>query len=265
MSEESAPLPGGNTAPVVRVGDTVRRVAGPWTPQVRRLMQGLRAAGLTTVPEHLGLDDAGREVVEFVEGDVPVYPLPGWCWSDEVLLDVGRALRSVHNASAGLGLSRQGWRREAVEPVEVVCHGDVAPYNAVFRSGRLVAFIDWDYAGPGPRLWDLGYAAYRFVSLTPPGHRDGQPVRQSDAEQWRRVALLCAAYGDVEPREVVRWAARRLADLVDYSRARAAAGDPAFLATIAAGHVELYEGDLVHVQRLLDAARPATGRPWPTT
>ncbi len=50
---EAEPMPGGNTAPVVRVGDTVRRVAGPWTPNVAALMTGLRSAGVPGVPAHL--------------------------------------------------------------------------------------------------------------------------------------------------------------------------------------------------------------------
>lgn len=245
----SSPLAGGNTAPVVRVGDTVRRVAGPWTPQVAALMTGLRTAGVPGVPEHRGRDEQGREVVEYVDGDVPIYPMPPWLWDDAVLTDVGRAVRRIHDASADLGLPLTGWRRPAVEPVEVVCHGDVAPYNCVFVDRRLVALIDWDHALPGPRLRDLGAAAYRFVSLTPVGHPDGLDLPA--AEQWRRVDVLCRAYGEVYASDVVEWAARHLEDLIAYSYERAAAGDAALQATIDAGHVRLYEGDLQHVRSLL--------------
>lgn len=236
---ESAPLPGGNSAPVVRVGDTVRRVAGLWTPQVAALMTGLRAAGVRYVPEHLGLDERGREVVEFVEGQVPIYPMPAWLWDDRVLRDVGRAVRAVHDGGLDGGLDldlpRDGWRLAAVEPVEVVTHGDVAPYNCVFVGRRLVALIDWDLAVPGPRLRDLGAAAYRFVSLTPSGHPDG--LELSAPEQWRRVRVLCEAYGGVAAVDVVRWAVLHLEDLV------VTAEDPE--------HVRLYEGDLLHVRSLL--------------
>lgn len=209
-------MPGGFTAPVVRVGDTVRRTAGPWTPNVHALMRGLRAAGVTVVPEPRGLDDEGREVVEYVAGDCPIYPVPEWAWTDDALAQVARALRSMHDASAALSLSlslpRTGWRRPAREPAEVVCHGDVAPYNSVWRDGRLVAFIDWDYAMPAPRGWDLGYAAYRFASLTDPSNADG---RASDrAEQRRRLELFCAAYGGADPDDVLRWALVRVEDLV---------------------------------------------------
>ena len=205
-------MAGGHTAPVVRIGDSVRRVAGPWTPLVHRLMAGLRAAGVGVVPEPRGLDAEGREVVAYVAGDCPVYPLPPWVWDDDVLRQVGAALRAVHDASAALGLPRDGWRLPPVEPAEVVCHGDVAPYNAVFRDRRLVAFIDWDHALWAPRLYDLGYAAYRFVTLTPPGHPDG--LTQPDSERDRRLALLCAAYGGADPAEVLRWALLRLDLLV---------------------------------------------------
>ena len=246
---EGEPLPGGNTAPVIRVGDTVRRVAGPWTPNVAALMTGLRAAGVPGVPEHRGLDAHGREVVAYVEGDVPVYPMPPWLWTDDVLRDVGRAVRRIHDASAALDLPRTGWRRPAVDPVEVVCHGDVAPYNCVFTGGRLVALIDWDHAVPGPRLRDLGAAAYRFVSLTPPGHSDG--LELPPEEQWRRVGVLATAYGDVSPGDVIRWAVLHLEDLIAWSYEQAAAGNAALQATIDAGHVRLYEGDVQWVRSLL--------------
>lgn len=251
MTAEGEPMPGGNTAPVVRVGDTVRRVAGPWTPAVARLMNGLRAGGVSGVPEHQGMDESGREVVEFVAGAVPNYPMPAWVWTDEVLGDLGGMLRRVHDGAARLDLPADGWRRSAVQPVETVLHGDVAPYNCVFRSGRLIGMIDWDYALPGPRLRDLGEAAYRFVTLTPPGHRDGQPF-QGVPEQWRRVGLLAQAYGDgVGSRDVVGWAAEHLADLIAWTRTQAAAGDAALQRTIDLGHVELYEGDLAWVRSLL--------------
>jgi hypothetical protein len=205
-------MPGGFTAPVVRMGDTVRRQAGPWTPNVHALMAGLRAAGVDVVPEPRGLDDEGREVVAYVAGDCPIYPLPEWVWTDGALRQVATALRALHDATTTLALPRTGWRRDAVEPADVVCHGDVAPYNSVWRDERLVAFIDWDHAMPAPRGWDLGYAAYRFVSLTAPANDDGRQAGWD--EQRRRLHVFCEAYGGADPDDVLRWATVRLDDLV---------------------------------------------------
>ncbi len=244
---ESEPMPGGNTGPVVRVGDTVRRVAGAWTPQVQQLMRDLRSRGVSVVPEPLGLDELGREVVEFVDGDVGLYPMPEWVWTDPLLVDVARAMRDIHDASVGLDLPLTGWRREAVQPVEVICHVDIAPYNAVCRDARLVALIDWDYATPGPRGWDLGYAAYRWLPMGPDGHDDG---RGADLpEQYRRMRLFCDAYGDVEPDEVLSWAIARLDDLIAYSLEQVAAGNPTFVATHAEGHTALYERHVAWIRR----------------
>jgi hypothetical protein len=43
-------LPGGNLGGAVRVGDTVRREAGPWTPGVAALLQHLESVGFTGEP-----------------------------------------------------------------------------------------------------------------------------------------------------------------------------------------------------------------------
>ena len=61
---------------------------------------------------------------------------------------------------------------QPLDPKEVVCHNDFAPYNCVFRDGRFVGAIDFDLCAPGPRIWDLAYTAYRFIPLMPEPSRD---------------------------------------------------------------------------------------------
>ena len=52
----------------VRVGNTVRKPAGPWTPTIQALLRHLRTTGFEYAPEPLGVDGAGREMVAFIEG-----------------------------------------------------------------------------------------------------------------------------------------------------------------------------------------------------
>ncbi len=76
-----------------------------------------------------------------------------------------------------------------------VRHGDVGPWNAIFRGGEFVGFIDWDFAAPTPELRDLAQAAWCYVPLRPPDR--GCPGCGFPAEPDLRARLgrLCSAYG----------------------------------------------------------------------
>ena len=69
-------LAGGNESGAVRVGDTVRRPAGPWTRSVHALLRHLEA---------VGFDEHGREVLTCLPGDTvgTARPWPAGVHSDE--------------------------------------------------------------------------------------------------------------------------------------------------------------------------------------
>jgi aminoglycoside phosphotransferase (APT) family kinase protein len=69
-----------------------------------------------------------------------------------------------------------------------VCHHDPGPNNTVFRDGRPVAFIDFDFAAPGDPLADLGYLAWAWCLSS-------RPDRGPGTGQARQVRVLAAAYG----------------------------------------------------------------------
>jgi len=243
-------LEGGNMTAVVRVGDTVRRAAGPWTPTIHAFMRHLRASGFASVPEPLGLDERGREIISLLPGAPATYPLPGFAWTDATLTAVARTLRSFHDAGAGFVPPPDArWRWPAHEPAEVVCHNDFAPYNLLFERGRPTGVIDLDLASPGPRVRDMGYAAYRFVALTDPGNPD-VPYR-GVTEQRRRLAAFCAAYDApaITPGDVIDAAIAKLHELTTFIAEAAAAGDPAQEAVLARGDIEIYERDMAYLER----------------
>jgi Ser/Thr protein kinase RdoA (MazF antagonist) len=250
MSDDEEPLAGGNMTAVVRVGDTVRRGAGPWTPTVHAYLRHVRARGVVEVPEPRGLDELGREIVSYLPGDVPGWPAPRWLWSARNLHDAGRLLRRLHDASADLVLPDAAWQLPAHEPAEVVCHNDAAPYNMVFRDGRLVGLIDLDTASPGPRLWDLAYTAYRMAPFAADA-LDGVAYAVGDLDPLARLDALVAAYGIPYPRaDVLATMADRLTELAAFSDARADAGGAAELRD----HARMYRADATRVANL--AARP---------
>ncbi|RSN06671.1 aminoglycoside phosphotransferase [Nonomuraea sp. WAC 01424] len=242
------PLIGGGVNHVVRAGATVRRPTGPWTPAVHALPGHLAARGFTGAPVGHGIDDRGREVLDFVPGEVPGDPPPSYVRTDETLGAVARLLRAYHDATEDFPLeAATTWYFPPRDPAEVICHGDVAPYNCVFRDGRPVALIDFDTAHPGPRLWDVACAAYRFVPLSDPRHEGADPV----GEQARRLRLFADAYGLAahDRPALPATAADRLEHLVRHMHERAAAGDRAFAGHIARGDDVLYGVDREHVLR----------------
>lgn len=248
MSEER--LAGGGVNEVVRVEATVRRPTGPHTPAVHALLGHLAREGFAGAPRAHGVDDRGREVLDFVDGDVAHYPLPVHVHSDAGLTAAARLIRGLHDATTTFTPPEDAaWMFPAREPAEVVCHGDLAPYNCVYRDGRPVAFIDFDTAHPGPRVWDLAYAAYRFVPLTDP---DGPEGGADTREQARRLRVFADAYDmSAHDRDVlVRTAIARLDSLVEWMHAEAARGNAAFASHIAEGHDVLYRGDIDYLARV---------------
>jgi Ser/Thr protein kinase RdoA (MazF antagonist) len=176
----AVPLPGGRmTSGIVRIGDRVRRPAGPWTPAVHEYLRHLAKAGFPGSPSVLAAGD-GWEELSYLDGEVAADPawqpgrghrLPPYARTDAALAAAGRLIRALHRASAGFEPASTGYRFHPHPPLpgEVVSHGDLGPWNTVYRDGISVAFIDWDSAGPVTPLADLADAAWTFVPLAPHG------------------------------------------------------------------------------------------------
>lgn len=230
---------GGNMGEVTRVGDEVRRPAGPWTANVHAFLADLHEAGVSGVPRVLGETSDGRERLSFVAGEVAHHPLPDWIWEERILIDAAKLLRRIHDASVERARTRSGWRMPVREPAEVVCHNDFAPYNLVFDRRTLVGVIDFDMAAPGPRLWDLAYLAYRLV---PYAEDAAAPASVREAEPQRRATLF-SAYG-VDPAAGMLWAtmADRLDALAQHSRTETVRRPEL------AVHAEMYERDAARLR-----------------
>lgn len=175
-------LASGNAAgSVMRVGETVRK---PWLATTERTiayLRELRDRGID-VPEHHGRDEHGRQVLEYVPGQLAIDREP---LDVAVLTAVGATIRSIHDASEGLAVPTDWPVLLPADEPDLLCHNDVASWNLVIEGDRLV-FIDWDAAGPSTRLWDLAYAAISFGHLFP----------DSDvAECATRLRALLDGYG----------------------------------------------------------------------
>ena len=225
------PFVGGNISNAVRVGDTVRRTTGPWSPTVHALLRHLEAARFQGAPRVLGIDERGREILSYIEGDSPTGwpdPYPAWIWGTEALLSGARLLRAYHDAIATFVPPADAVWRQPAPPADVgdrdiVCHNDVGQFNTVFRDERAFAMIDWDQVAPGSRAWDIAIALCRWVPVT------ATPSGEVAESQGTRIRRFCEAYGHADEEGVVDLLPVRMRHGYEYARDRAAAGEPGFV------------------------------------
>lgn len=166
MPEEEEQLTGGNTAEsVVRLGSTLRKPVTPATPAVHSFLAHLRAMGFEASPVAFGLDEQGRQVLEFVHGSLWH---GGGPHSQTNLSRVGAIIRNLHNSAVSFQVPEWAqWNvRYGPDEHELICHNDLAPWNLVCGADRWV-FIDWDAAAPATRLWDLAWASISFPLFEP--------------------------------------------------------------------------------------------------
>lgn len=121
--------------------------------------------------------------------------LPDFVWRDDVLKCLGALLRAYHDAAATFPWAGREWCYTTREPVETICHNEVFPSNTVFRDGVPVALIDWDTAAPGPRAWDLGWTAWRWVPFFRDEKCRATGLPTGVADKARRFRMLLDAYG----------------------------------------------------------------------
>jgi hypothetical protein len=241
VDEEVLPSGHGHADPLVRVGATVRRPTGPYTASVHAYLRHLADMGLDAAPRVHGFDASGREVLDYIPGDVPRSPLPAWSCTDRALISVGRLLRRLHDASASFVAPSDALWHEPLPPTmyagHQVCHNDLVPDNVVFRGGRAVAFIDFDLAAPVDPIWDVAVAVRHWLPVR--AECDREPAQLGSAP-GPRLALFCQAYGLAAPDRA------RLLDAVlacttyanDFVRIKAAAGEPAWVKAMAEGRCD---------------------------
>jgi hypothetical protein len=248
------PLNGGNmSSGVVRAGDTVRRPAGPWTPAVHALLTHLHDAGFHGAPRPLGIDERGREVLTFIPGTVAwpghFHLLEG----DSQLRRAARLIRDFHDAVATF-TPPPGAPWQALIPAdgdEIIAHNDLAPWNLVIGD-RQWAFIDWDTAAPGTRLWDLAYAAHGFAPLS------ADPAFQRD-DAGRRLRLIADAYGLTEQQrlDIIPLLGRRTQAMHTFLARQAAQGTQPWARLWQQGHGDAWQADTSYITQREDHWRQA--------
>ncbi|HEY3013494.1 MAG TPA: NUDIX domain-containing protein [Nocardioides sp.] len=243
------PLPGGSVGGAARIGETVRRPTGPWTPAVHALLAHTHDAGLPGVPRVHGFDERGREILDYLPGEVVDVDTDQI--SEARLTALGRWTRAFHDAQADPAhpFRHDGpWRFPPAARAEVVAHNDLAPYNLAFAGDDLVGVFDWDVAGPSTVLFELAHIAWNAVPL----FREIPPD-----EAAHRLETLAAAYAGPSAAEILAAVTPRVRSVVDGIPSAAAAGDEGMRRLMSNGEPGLTLAALEALQRRLPAIEAA--------
>jgi hypothetical protein len=184
-----------NAGAVIRSGQHVLRPSNPHSASIHRALEALRAAGFEGASRPVEIEPDGRERLEFIVGDVPLPPYPEWAQSDDVLVSITELIKSLHDASQTIDLTADRWSNEMADPSggPVFCHNDVCLENVVFRNDEAVGLIDFDFAAPGRRVFDLASFARMCVPIDDEINSAKNGWVPSDRP--RRLRLVADSYG----------------------------------------------------------------------
>ncbi len=183
--------------PIIRVGDTVHRPAGWWTPSVHKLLKYLEDSNFKYSPRVLGFDDEGREILSFIEGESGK---EGWTKviTDKGLAKYAKLLREYHDCIAGFKPTTDSvwaYKKGGLNEGEIMCHGDFGMWNIIWKDDEPVGIVDWDFVLPAKPEYDILYALEYSIPF-----RDDETCLKwhhfpKVPDRKRRVEVFLKAYG----------------------------------------------------------------------
>ncbi|MGI5429243.1 phosphotransferase [Streptomyces sp. CA-179760] len=213
------------------------------------LLGHLHDVGFGAAPRPLGIDEQGREVLTFMPGHVVWPERFSLLEPARQLARVARLIREFHDAVQGFSPPADAQWKVLIpaEGCDIIAHHDLAPWNLVVADEEQWAFIDWDAAGPGSRLWDVAYAIHGFVPLS--AHPDWQHPGAA-----ARLRVFADAYGldEADRRRLVPLLGRRTRCMYDFLRDQAALGVQPWARLWSEGHGDAWRSDAEYIEQRED-------------
>lgn len=175
-TENEILLTGGRvTQGVMRIGDRVHRPQCANAGFIHAVLNHLASKRIPFAPRFHGIDPSGREILTYMDGNVPG---DLGKYAPEQCAAAARIIRALHDALRDFPGCPEGM---------TICHRDLSPCNFTFVDGCPSAVIDWDAAAFGEPLDDLAYAAWMWLDI---GNDENDPTHVLDG-----LSAMQNAYG----------------------------------------------------------------------
>lgn len=182
-TENEILLTGGRvTQGIVRIGDRVHRPQCANAGFIHAVLNHLASKWIPFAPRFHGIDPSGREILTYMEGNVPG---DLGKYAPEQCAAAARIIRALHDALRDFPGCPEGM---------TICHRDLSPCNFTFVDGCPSAVIDWDAAAFGEPLDDLAYAAWMWLDI---GNDENDPTHVLDG-----LSAMQNAYGAPSREEI---------------------------------------------------------------
>jgi aminoglycoside phosphotransferase (APT) family kinase protein len=205
------------------------------------LLRHLEDVGFPGAPRSLGLDEQGRVVLTFLEGDVGIPPYPAWTADDGLLESVAALQRQLHAAVRTFRPPPDArWDTANLPPPgpgAIVCHNDLCVENVVVRDAVAVGFIDFDFAAPADPLLDIAIAARHWIPFRDPIDMDDGRAGVDQVTRFRRYADVHGLDSEQRAR-VIRLGGQFLDRALVSMRRRAEQGIATYAAVWDAGYAD---------------------------
>lgn len=218
---------------------------------INNFVQHLNRSGFTYSPTFIACNES-TDVFSYISGNsIDLNELKDIQQHKQLLKALADILKQFHDIGSSYINTHSSYFLDYTgnDPLETICHNDIAPYNMLWENHQITGLIDFETICPAPRSWDIVYAAYRFIGLGQ--ERCTYLKKLNDKRQKETIRELSHYFGvccDYPFSEFfLNTLIERLQSLVNLFDREVSKDNEAFIRMKEEGHQEFYRSEIQYI------------------